>query len=91
MTLAHLHAIRQIVSTWSDKHLYRFHTYGTEYKSSGAQTSHVLPCDLGLIGVAVGQQFHGALQGGKQHRHAPALAFKNRPRLEDFLGQVLRG
>jgi hypothetical protein len=55
-TLAHLHDIRQIVPTWSDKHLYRFHIYGREYKSSGAQTGHVLPCDLGLLGVTVGQQ-----------------------------------
>jgi hypothetical protein len=64
-TLTHLHAIRQIVSTQSDKTLYRFHTYDREYKSNGAQTSPVLPCDLGLLGVAVGQQFHGALQVGK--------------------------
>jgi Plasmid pRiA4b ORF-3-like protein len=72
-TLTHLHAIRQIVSTQSDKPLYRFHTYDRGYKSNGAQTSHVLPCDLGLLGVAVGQQIHGALQAGKQYRHLLAL------------------
>ena len=47
-TLAHLHAILQIVFAWSDEHLYGFHIHGQEYGSSGAQTRRVLLSDLYL-------------------------------------------
>jgi hypothetical protein len=42
MTLAHLHALLQIVFTWSDEHLHSFHVHGKEYGSRGAQTRDVL-------------------------------------------------
>jgi Plasmid pRiA4b ORF-3-like protein len=42
MTLAHLHALLQIVFAWSDEHLHSFHVHGKEYGSSGAQTRDVL-------------------------------------------------
>jgi hypothetical protein len=41
-TLAHLHAILQILFAWRDEHLHRFHIQGSEYGSSGAQTCRVL-------------------------------------------------
>ena len=47
-TLAHLHAILQIVFAWSDEHLHGFHIHGQEYGSSGVQTRHVLLSDLHL-------------------------------------------
>jgi pRiA4b ORF-3-like protein len=47
-TLAHLHAILQIVFAWSDEHLHCFHIHGQEYGSSGVQTCHVLLSDLHL-------------------------------------------
>jgi hypothetical protein len=47
-TLAHLHAILQILFAWSDEHLPSFHIHGREYGSSGAQTRHVLLSDLCL-------------------------------------------
>jgi Plasmid pRiA4b ORF-3-like protein len=37
-TLAHLHAILQILFAWSDEHLHSFHIHGKEYGSSGALT-----------------------------------------------------
>ena len=45
----------------------------------------------GLLGVAVGQQLHGALQVGKQHRDLLALAFEGAAGGEDLLGEVRRG
>jgi hypothetical protein len=47
-TLAHLHAILQILFAWSDEHLHCFHIHGQEYGSSGIQTRHVLLSDLHL-------------------------------------------
>ena len=45
----------------------------------------------GLLGVAVSQQFHRALQVGKEDRHLLALAFEDGFGGEDFLDQILRG
>jgi hypothetical protein len=42
----------------------------------------------GFLGVAVGQQFHGALQVGKQHGDLLALAFEDSTGSEDLFGQV---
>jgi hypothetical protein len=39
-----------------------------------------------LLGIAVGQQLHGALQVGKQHRDLLAFAFEGGLGGEDFLG-----
>src|SRR5258705_13373956 len=39
MTLAHLHAMLQILFTWSDEHLHSFHIHGREYGSRGANAS----------------------------------------------------
>jgi hypothetical protein len=47
-TLAHLHAMLQILFTWSDEHLHSFHIHGREYGSSGANASHVRLSDLRL-------------------------------------------
>jgi hypothetical protein len=47
-TLAHLHAILQILFAWSDEHLHRFSLHGREYGSSGAPTRSVLLQDLDL-------------------------------------------
>jgi len=47
-TLAHLHAILQILFAWSDEHLHSFHIHGREYGSSGAPTCGVRLRDLGL-------------------------------------------
>ena len=44
----------------------------------------------GLFGVAVGQQFHGALEVGKQHRDLLALAFQGAFGGENLLGQIGR-
>jgi hypothetical protein len=43
-----------------------------------------------LLGIAVGQQLHGALQVGKQHRDLLAFAFEGGLGGEDFLGQIPR-
>ena len=43
-----------------------------------------------LLGIALGQQFHGTLQVRKQHRHLLAFAFQRMARSEDFFGQVRR-
>ncbi len=43
-----------------------------------------------LLGIAVGEQLHRALEIGKQHRHLLALAFERSPGSEDPLGEVLR-
>jgi hypothetical protein len=40
----------------------------------------------GLLGVAVGQQLHRALEIGEEHRHLLALAFEGGLGGEDFLG-----
>jgi hypothetical protein len=47
-TLAHLHAILQILFAWSDAHLHSFHIHGREYGSSGALTDKVRLRDLCL-------------------------------------------
>jgi hypothetical protein len=47
-TLAHLHAILQILFAWSDEHLHSFHIHGKEYGSSGAQTHDVRLYELRL-------------------------------------------
>ncbi len=47
-TLAHLHAILQILFAWSDEHLHSFHIHGREYGSSGASTHDVWLHDLCL-------------------------------------------
>ena len=47
-TLAHLHAILQILFAWSDEHLHSFSVHGREYGSSGAPTHGVLLRDLCL-------------------------------------------
>ena len=41
MTLAHLHALLQILFAWSAEHLHSFHIHGSEYGSSGAPTRGV--------------------------------------------------
>ena len=48
MTLAHLHALLQIVFAWSDEHLHSFHIHGKEYGSNGAPTRGVVLYDLCL-------------------------------------------
>jgi len=45
----------------------------------------------GLLGVAVGKQFHRALEVGEEHRDLLAFAFESAPGGEDLLGEVLRG
>ena len=45
----------------------------------------------GLLGVAVGEQFHGPLQVAEEHRDLLAFAFEGTTGGEDFLGEVLRG
>jgi hypothetical protein len=47
-TLAHLHAILQILFAWSDEHLHSFHIHGREYGSSGASPYDVRLHDLRL-------------------------------------------
>ena len=47
-TLAHLHAILQILFAWSDDHLHSFHVHGREYGSSGDPTHAVRLHDLSL-------------------------------------------
>jgi hypothetical protein len=42
-----------------------------------------------LLGVAVGKQFHRALEVGEEHGHLLALAFQRGLRGEDSLGEVL--
>jgi len=44
-----------------------------------------------LLGVAVGEQLHGALEVGKEDCHLLALAFEGRLRVEDAFGEVLGG
>jgi len=45
----------------------------------------------GFLGIAVGEQFHRALDIGEEHRDLFALAFEGAPGGEDLLGEVLRG
>ena len=45
----------------------------------------------GLLGIAVGQQLHGTLEVGEEHRDLLAFAFESAPGGEDLLGEVLRG
>ena len=47
-----------------------------------------LPC---LLGIAIREQLHRALQVGEQHRHLLALAFERGLRQENFFGEVLGG
>ena len=42
----------------------------------------------GLLRIALGQQFHRALQIRKEHRDLFALAFQRAARGEDFLGEI---
>ena len=42
----------------------------------------------GLLGVAVGQEFHGALEVGKQHGDLLALAFQGTAGHENLLGEI---
>jgi len=44
-----------------------------------------------LLGIAVGQQFHRALEIGEEDGHLLALALEGALRGEDLLGEVLRG
>ena len=48
MTLAHLHALLQIVFAWSDEHLHSFYIHGREYGSNEAPTHSVRLRDLRL-------------------------------------------
>ncbi len=43
-----------------------------------------------FLGIAVGEQLHGALEIGEQNRHVLALALQRSPGREDLLGEVLR-
>ena len=45
----------------------------------------------GLLGIAVGEQFHGAFEVGKQHGDLLALAFQGASGGEDLLGEIGRG
>jgi hypothetical protein len=45
----------------------------------------------GLLGVAVGEQLHRALEVREQHGDLLALSFQGRLRGQDLLGEVLRG
>ena len=44
-----------------------------------------------LLGVAVGKEFHRALQVGKEHRHLLTFAFQRGLGREDLLGEMLGG
>ena len=44
-----------------------------------------------LLGIAVGEQLHRALEVGEEHGDLLALAFERGLRGEDLLGEVLRG
>ena len=44
----------------------------------------------GLLGIAVGEQLHRALEIGEEHRDLLALALQRAPGGEDLLGEVLR-
>jgi hypothetical protein len=44
-----------------------------------------------LLEVAVGQQLHGALEIGEQHRHLLTLGFQGASGVQDLLGQITRG
>jgi hypothetical protein len=45
----------------------------------------------GFFGITVGEELHGALEVGEEHRHLLALAFQRALRGEDSLGEVLGG
>jgi hypothetical protein len=45
----------------------------------------------GLLGIAIGQQLHRALEVGKQHRDLLALAFEGCFRGQDLLGEMCGG
>ncbi len=45
----------------------------------------------GLLGVAVGEELHRALEVGEEDRDLLALAFEGTLGRQDFLGEVLRG
>jgi hypothetical protein len=44
-----------------------------------------------VLGIAVGEEFHGPLQVGEQHRDLFALALEGALGGEDLLGEMLRG
>jgi len=52
---------------------------------------HRVEHPAGLLGIAVGQELHGALEVGEENRDLLALAFQDRARCEDLLGEVPRG
>jgi hypothetical protein len=45
----------------------------------------------GLLGIAVGEKFHRALEVGEEDRHLLALTFERCLGGEDLLGEVLGG
>jgi len=45
---------------------------------------------LRVLGIAVSEQLHGALEVGKQHGDLLALAFESRLGGEDLLSEMLR-
>jgi hypothetical protein len=45
----------------------------------------------GLLRITVSQDFHGAFEVGKEHRHLLALTFQGTTGGEDFLGEIGRG
>jgi hypothetical protein len=45
----------------------------------------------GLFRITIGQQFHRALEVGKQHRDLLALAFQGAAGSQDLLGEIRRG
>jgi len=44
-----------------------------------------------LLGIAIGQKLHGALEVGEEHRHLFAFPFQGALGGEDLLGEVLGG
>jgi len=53
-TLAQLHRMLQILFEWSNEHLHRFHIFGKDYGSDGADTQHV---SLNAFGFHQGERF----------------------------------
>ncbi|MEE8196323.1 MAG: hypothetical protein V3T69_04020 [Acidiferrobacterales bacterium] len=45
---------------------------------------------VGLLGIAVSEEFHRALEVSEESRDLLALAFEGRPGGQDFIGEVLR-
>ena len=53
-TLAQLHRMIQIIFEWSNKHLHRFHVFGKNFGSNGADTRHIR---LDAFGFHQGERF----------------------------------